>query len=138
MIGTAKQHNRKLGLLGADMVRARFKADEMKAMRDVRDEVEGIMERSDYLLNAPFLWITLSLRFGLKNEEEPHYERINTKYGDLPLAIELNSHELVNAELDDLKRLFMIATLKALVHAGHKFRLPTEMLERALWKLSTF
>ncbi len=69
------------------------------------------------------------LRYGLKNDNVPYYEPINKEHGDLPLAIELDTHDLLIADPDDLKRLFTIATLNALIHAGHKYRLPTEALE---------
>jgi hypothetical protein len=132
MIGNAKTHNRKLGLLGADMVMARFKADEMKAMKKVRDEAEAIMVSSGYLAGAPFEWITLSLRFGLKNDGVPRYEQVNEEYGDLPIAIELDSHELQHAGQDELTNRFMVATLKALVDVGRKYKLPHEKFEELL------
>lgn len=132
MIGKSKTHDRKLGLIGAYMVMARFKADEMRAMRQVNDEIEAMMVNSGYLNKAPFLWITLSLRFVLKNEVVPHYQRINEAYGDLPLGIELDTHELCDADQNELTDRFRIATLKALVDAGMRYNLPYERFAEML------
>jgi hypothetical protein len=136
-MATQKKHDRKLGLCGASLTKARLNQHSNAAMGDVQNEVETLMMESGYLARAPFEWVTVSLRYGLVNEDIPHYHRINKKYGDLPLAIEIDTHDLKCADQDQIKRLFMIATLKALVHAGHKFKLATETLERSLRELSS-
>lgn len=69
------------------------------------------------------------IRYGLKNDDKPSFQRINKKYGDLPLAIEIDSHEFIGVSKDDLKIIFLNAALKALIHAGKKYKLPTEFLE---------
>ena len=61
----------------------------MEALTAVRDELEAVLIESGYCEGAPFSWVTLSIRYGLKEESEPHYQAINKKYGDLPLAIEV-------------------------------------------------
>lgn len=124
------KHNRKLGLCSASLTTARLRNHAYSAMTDVRDEIEQAIIASDFLADAPFKWITLSLRLGLKNEDEPHYEAINKRYHDLPLAIEVDVHELQQANYQELHRLFGIAVLKALVHAGAKYGLPWEELDR--------
>ena len=124
-----KQHDRKLGLLGASLTKARPPRHDLAVMGEVRDDLEAVMIESGYLDGAPFEWVTLALRYGLKDEDAPHYQRISKKYGDLPLGIELDTHELIEADRDELKRLFTLATLKALIHAGKKYGLPTWSLE---------
>jgi len=104
---------------------------------EIMDELGPVLISSGYLDDAPFEWVTVALRYGLKNEEKPHYQRINKKYGDLPLAIELDTHELIEADRDELKRLFMLAALKALIHAGQKYKLPVQSLEELRDDLST-
>lgn len=128
----AKKHNRKLGLSGAAMTTARLPRYTIEVATQVRDEIERIMIDTDYLSGAPFEWVTISLRYGLKNEEEPHYDPINKQFNDLPLAIELDTHELVDASREEMKKAFEIATLKALVSAGKKFKLPHAPLEARL------
>ncbi len=132
-----KKHNRKLGLCAADMVKnLRLKVrDELTVMGKVRDDLEREVINSDYLVNAPFEWLTISLRFGLKNEDKPHYQKINKSYGDLPLAIELDAHELRVADESELQVLLTVATLKALIHAGNKYDLPVQVLEERLDEL---
>lgn len=84
---------------------------------------------SGYLHDAPFSWVTLAIRYGLKNEENPHYMRINKKYGDLPLAIEVDVHEMIGASLEELHRIFRSASLRALIHAGEKYGRPVAALK---------
>lgn len=128
----AKKHDRKLGLCAAAMTMARLPRYTIEVATQVRDEIERVMIDSDYLSGAPFEWVTISLRYGLKNEEEPHYEPIDKHYFDLPLAIELDTNELVDASREEMKKAFEIATLKALVSAGKKFKLPYAQLQARL------
>lgn len=130
-----KKHNRKLGLSGAAMTTARIPRFSIEVGGIVRDDVEAIMVEHGYLENAPFEWVTISLRYGLKNEDVPHYEAINKDYGDLPLAIELDTNELRNCDREEMRLLFTIAALKSLIHAGNKFGLPTKALESRLEEL---
>lgn len=125
----AKQHNRKLGLCGAAMTTTPLPRYTIEVATSVRDEIESMMLDCGYLENAPFDWVTISLRYGLKNEEEPHYEDINKEYGDLPLAIELDSHELAAASREEMRKAFERATLKSLVHAGKRYNLEYSPLD---------
>ena len=127
-----KKHNRKLGLCGAAMTTAKLPPFTIAVGSEVRDAVEQVMIESGFLDNAPFEWVTVSLRYGLKNEDEPHYEPINKEYGDLPLAIELDVSELVGCNRDEMHDAFETAALKALVHAGRKFNLECAALEGRL------
>jgi predicted Zn-dependent protease with MMP-like domain len=126
-------HNRKLAISGVSLTEAplkRFKPWTITPV--VRDELEDEMIRSGYLDGAPFQWVGLILRYGLVDESEPHYERINAKHGDLPLAIEIDTHRLLDASGDELVRIFRKATLISLVHAGKKYGLKTDRLEALL------
>jgi hypothetical protein len=74
----------------------------------------------------------VAIRYGLKDDDKPSYQAISKKYGDLPLAIEVDTRELTEASLDELKTIFLTAVLKALIHAGQKFGRPVAALERML------
>lgn len=128
-------HNRKLGLSGIALTEQKNNRYDAKALTAVRDAVEKVMIESHYLEKAPFSWVTIAVRYGLKNDDKPSYQSISKKYGDLPLAIEVDTHELIGASLDDLKFTFGKAVLKALIHAGGKFELPVESLEKMLTSL---
>lgn len=129
-------HGRRLGILATDLVKAPKIRNDMRALKITRDELEPILIDSRFLDGAPFSWVTVSIRFGLKNDEVPHYENISKRYGDLPLAIEVNTHELLNVSLLELTRVFKIATLKALIVAGKKYDRPVGALEDELGKLT--
>lgn len=125
-------HDRRLGLVGVALTTLRYKNYDIEALTEARDKVECVLIKSLYFEDAPFWWVTLAIRYGLKNDEKPYYQKINKKYGDLPLAIEVDSNEMIEASFEELKRIFTIATLKALIHAGHKYKRPVEALETML------
>jgi hypothetical protein len=101
----------------------------LDAFKAVEEEIEPILEEIGYLEDAPFSWVTLAIRYGLKNEEKPHYMAVNKKYGDLPLSIEVDVHEMLGASLDELQRIFRSAALRALIHAGERYGRPTAALK---------
>ncbi|MCP4679875.1 MAG: immunity protein 39 [Deltaproteobacteria bacterium] len=127
-----KKHDRKLGLCGAALTTTRIPNFDIEVGTTVRDDLEEVMLECGFLEDAPFEWVTISLRYGLKNENEPHYEPINKEYGDLPLAIELDTSELVGCRREEMQEAFEVAALKALVHAGRKFNLEHSALEARL------
>ncbi|MBN9565609.1 MAG: immunity protein 39 [Alphaproteobacteria bacterium] len=123
-------HNRKLVFSGVALVKGSLQHNAMRV--PLRKELERLMIESGYLERAPFVWVGLIFRYGLVNETVPHYQRINKKYGDLPLAIELDMRVLMEADEHDpelLKEYFEIAALDSLIHAGRKYKLNTTGLE---------
>ena len=126
-------HDRKLVIGGVALTKARLKPAIMAAAMDqARDALEGEIIRSGYLDGAPFRWVGLIIREGLVDEAEPHYERISAKHGDLPIAIEVDTHRLLGATTDQAERIYRKAALVALVHAGEKYGLNVEQLSTLL------
>ena len=125
-------HNRKLGLLGVALTKQRNNRYETQALTEVRDEIENALVETQYLADTPFSWVTVTVRYGLKNEDIPKYQAVNKKYGDLPLSIEVDTNDIRGASLVELKLIFRRATLKALIHAGNKFGRNTDFLENLL------
>lgn len=125
------KHDRKIVFSGIDLVGASM-THSLKVMGEIRKTLEPLMVDSGYLENAPFLWVGLIFRYGLKYETKPHYQRINKEYGDLPLAIELDMRVLLTADETDpdflLKDFLEIATLDCLIHAGKKYKLKIDGL----------
>jgi hypothetical protein len=122
-------HDRKLALLGTALTKARNPKESIFALSAVRDELEPILIDTGFCDEAPFSWVTISIRYGLKEESKPHYQAINKRYGDLPLAIEIPTDKMQGATFDDLKRIFKDASLRALIHAGEKYGRPVEVLK---------
>jgi hypothetical protein len=115
-----------LGLGGVSLTKIRSNRQSGPVMVEVGDKLEAIMIETNYLDKAPFKRVGLILYFGLKNDDVPGYQRINKKYSELPVTIELDARELRHASRDELKRMFTIATLKTLIHVGEKYDLPTQ------------
>lgn len=126
-------HNRKLVIGGVALTKARVPAKPMAAAANrVRDELEEEVIRSGYLDGAPFRWVGLIIREGLVDETEPHYEKINAKHGDLPLAIEIDVHRLLEVSEDEMAAVYRKATLIALINAGERYGLPVTRLQSLL------
>lgn len=123
-------HNRKFVPGRVALVKVRFKNTRHTA--STQDRVEKLIIESHFLDNAPFKWVGLIYRYGLKNKLKPEYQRINKQYGDLPIAVELDSRILQWADDHDLqlfKDIFIIAALEALLDVGRKYKLPIEKIK---------
>jgi len=129
-------HNRKLVLSGVALTKARNNKHGIPVMTEIRDELEQIVIENKLFEDAPFKWVGLTLRYGLKDDEIPTYFKIDKKDGELPVAIELDIHGLRTATRDELKQYFMRATLRSLIHIGIKFSLPINEFEELLEKYS--
>lgn len=95
-----------------------------------QDYIEELIVKSGILEAAPFLWISLSYRYGLKNDLHTIFQGINKKYGDLDIALELDMEILKWADqnnLDLLQGIFIIAALEALIQVGQKYKLSTTL-----------
>lgn len=125
-------HNRKLVLGGVSLTTATLDVPIERVASDVRDEIESLIIMSGYLESAPFSWISLILKFGLKDDDKPSYRRINSKYGDLPISIEMDAGKIQCAEYCQLYYLVKCAVLKSLIHVGVKHHLPIHLLQKEL------
>jgi hypothetical protein len=112
---------------------------DLEVYKMIQEDYDPFLISSGYLEYAPFLWIGMVFRYGLKNEVDPHYRRVD-KYGQLELAKELDMRVLLLADANDtdvLREFFEIATLDALIHAGKKYKLPIQALEEKRARLGT-
>lgn len=125
-------HNRKLVLGGVSLTTTRVNRLMFKVVDDVRNEVEDIMIKSGYLEHAPFLWIGLIFRYGLKDDAAPRYNSIDPKDGELPISIEVDVEKLQCPDPLDLHRTVKRTVLRAVIHVGMKYRLPIQLLEQEL------
>ena len=124
-------HDRKLVIGGVALVKARLKNDG-PAMDRVRDELESVIIKAGWFPAAPFRWVGLIIRFGLKTESEPHYQRINKTHGDLPIAVEVDTHQLleIHTEPERMKAFFKRVTIDCLLSVARRYDLPTNALEQ--------
>lgn len=121
-------HDRKLVIGGVALVKARLK-NTGSAMVCVCDEIDPILLESKFFADAPFKCISLIIRYGLENKYEPVYQRINKTHGDLPISVEVDTHQLLGADLEGVKTIFRRATIEALLHVARKYGLPDKMLQ---------
>ncbi len=127
-------HNRKFVPGGVALVKGRLRYG-LDAMD--QDGIEAlILKQNGFLENAPFKWVGLIYRYGIKNTLKPYYQRINQKYGDIPVAIEIKMEILQAADqisVDLLRDIFTVGALECLIDIGRKYKLPTDVFvaERA-------
>lgn len=79
-----------------------------------------------------FDWIHLRFGYGIKTDLKPHYRRIDKKYKDLPISIELDTEIMRWADTYDLelmKEIFMIAICEGVLDVLRKYKLPTQPVE---------
>jgi hypothetical protein len=91
-----------------------------------------MLVQGNFFETAPFSWISVVIRFGLKDDFAPQYRAISRKYGDLPISIEIDSHKLLAADQKTLTRLFRGGVLSALLHVATKYDLPKAALQNAI------
>jgi hypothetical protein len=122
------KHGRRLAFNGIALTKARNPKDSIKALSEVRDELERMLIESRFFELAAFSWVGISIRYGMKNDAKPHFGAICKKDGELPLAIEIETARMQGAELVDLKNQFKTAALKALISAAERYECPAAEL----------
>lgn len=117
--------------VGADaLVKGRIKNS--KLMIDVEKKLDLIIRNHNYFYECPFLWVGLGYRYGIKHNLKLEFQRIDKKWGYLPIALELDMEILKWADqnnLDLLHDIYMIAALEALIQVGQKYKLSTAVFE---------
>jgi hypothetical protein len=122
--------DRRIGFLGIALVFGRLK-NTGKAWDAIEIPLDHLLRSNDYFKGAPFLYVQLAFRYGIKNNLNLEFERINKQYGALPVALELDMEILQWADKNNLELLqdiFMIASLEALIQVAKKYKLPLEPL----------
>ena len=122
------KHGRRLAFSGIALTKARNPKDSIKALSEVRDELERILIESRFFETAPFSWVGISIRYGMKTGTTTHFGAICKKDGELPLAIEIETAHMQGASLVDLKTQFTAAALKALISAAERYGLATDLV----------
>lgn len=127
-------HNRKFLSSAVALVLGRLRNEKIAVTAN--NDIERIIINSNFLDGAPFEWIGIIQRYGIKNDLKVEFQRIDKKYGELPIAFELDMDILKWADqnnLDLLYDIFMISGLEATIQVGQKYHLPIEpfLKERA-------
>ena len=114
------------------LVKARLGKEIYPAANEARDHIEKLVIEDGYLQDAPFSWISLAIRYGLKNDLKPEIGRIDRSYGDLELAIEISTQDLLGQTKERMSEVLRRASLRALVGAGQHYTRPMTKLNKEL------
>ena len=114
-------------------MKARVRGD-MPALNEIRDELEAVIKASGWFPNDHFQWVGLIIRYGIKTEQQPHFQTISKKHGDLPIAVEVDTHQLLDIQKDPvlLKAFLKAVTIHSLLGVARRYKLPMQGLEHEL------
>lgn len=121
------------------LVLGRFVRHGLARLKEI-DHIFNHMYDKQYFEKQKFERIGLLFLYGVKTDLIPRYERINVKYKDLPIAVELDTLILDWADKNKpelLKEIYLIATCEAVLHVLRKYKLPTEPIEKIRTMLGT-
>ena len=130
-------HGRRLVFSAVSLVKARVRG-EIPVMDQVRNELEAVLVEANWFPSAPFRWIGLMFRYGLKTESRPHFKPIDIADGELPIAVEIDTHVLLDQAKDKvaLARFIKNTALNCLIAVAAKYGLLDERLLRERQKIS--
>lgn len=134
-------HNGRFGISGAELVALRKRdAKRLQSLsqmkRDIVTSIEKLLLASGFLHGAPFWWVTIHVRYGLKNDPAPEIEAINKEFGDLPLVLEVDVRDIFEMTDETFAAFFEMTLLRALLHAGLRYGRPVAELERRMEQLT--
>jgi hypothetical protein len=104
----------------------------MQVMPQIRDELEQVLILEGWFPGAPFKWIGLTVRYGLKTEDAPHYQRVDKQDGELLLAIEVDTHRILELDKqpEKLKAFFKSVVVTCLLSVARRYQLPSHELAK--------
>ena len=117
-------HRRKLGLSAVALTKARNPKNLVEILTGVRNELEEQMEAAGFLAGAPFSWITVIVRLGLKYSSQPVYGKINRKHGDLPVSIEIDTADVLDVSDDEIREVLRVSIRRTLDDVGLRYDRP--------------
>ena len=129
-----------ISVVGASaLVVGRFVRNGLKRMHELRPIFHYMYDNQNFE-NQKFVRIGLLFLYGIKTDLTAKYERINAKYKDLPITVELDTLILDWADKNNpelLKEIYLIATCEAVLHVLRKYKLPTHPVDEIRAKLGT-
>lgn len=128
VLGTVGKTNAKFGIAQGRINKEEY----FEAVNVARNRLEKLVIEDGFCNARPFSWVGIIIRQGLKYDDVPEFQGINRTHGDLELAIEIDTNDLIDAGVSEIQRVFEIATLKCLVAAGRKYKCSMDRIQAEL------
>tara|TARA_Y100000588_G_scaffold368445_1_gene436354 strand:- start:1421 stop:1930 length:510 start_codon:yes stop_codon:yes gene_type:complete len=137
--GMHDKFDRRLGIIGVALVFENIKKDG-EAWGEIDPILDKLLRDNAVWEEAPFLWVGLAYRYGIKNdlviEKRPY---IDKKWGSLDVGVQLDTHILEWADKNSyslLRDIFLVAALNVFVQVCKKYKLDDKIscLEKELRK----
>jgi hypothetical protein len=123
-------HNRKLVIGGVDLVKVHLK-NTLSVASEIRDELENEIIQMGWFPNEHFNWVGLIWRYGVKTDIKPEIKKVNRKYRDLPVSIEIDATKLQELDQDivRIKEYLKSITINCLFSVGLQYDLPVSKFQ---------
>ena len=118
--------DRRVDFIGVALVFGRLK-NSGKVWDIIQPQLDHLLRSNNLFAEAPFLWVGINYRYGIKNDLQVEFTRPHKKYGDVGASVELNMEILMWADKNNvnlLRDIFMVAALEALIQVCKKYKLP--------------
>ncbi|MBN8241246.1 immunity protein 39 [Marinobacter hydrocarbonoclasticus] len=100
------------------------------AVMQARNEMEQHLVDNSYLETAPFKTINMIFRYGDKDDWDPEIGNIDTRNGELPVAIEFDVSKLKTMNVEEMKSWFRLSLIEVLCDIAANYDLPYEFLDK--------
>lgn len=121
------EETRRLAIGGVALVEARLGKINPVLMQILEEFNQWLLD-DGWPGPAPFQYVSLIIRFGLKDDLEPEIGRVNKKYGELAVSIEVDTHPLLKRDMEVARQVFQRATALALLGVAQKYSIPSPIL----------
>lgn len=123
------QNKRNLPIGGVGLIPGTLK-NAGPCLSAVCDELEPHLERNEFLANAPFKTVSLIFRFGSRDNLDTQIKPINSRFNELPAAIEFDLYRLKQLQMHELLCEFRQTAIEALIDISANLDLPFEFLNK--------
>lgn len=98
-------------------------------MLAVRDEIDAAMKRTGFLTGAPFMTVSLIIRYADQDDMRTEIGRVNQRNGVIPVAVQVNITRLSAMGAVELQQAFHKLLIEVLCDVAANFDLPYAFLD---------
>lgn len=110
---------------------------DLAVLTRLQSNIGPLLDKIKFFEGMEFNWITIQIEYGLVNDSEPRMERIDKRYLDLPMTMQIDIRTILKMNEDQLYQYFLGVLEICLVHVAMKYGIDDSDLRSGLWKLRT-
>ena len=97
-------------------------------LNDLCKEIREHLRSCSFFEGAPFETVFLVFCIGYKEGLPPHYRRIDKRYSELPVSIQMRRDKLYPLEVEELKKVLCKACVDVLLDVARKYDLDSSKI----------